>query len=572
MASLSNLTAFEGGRVYDHNHLGALNGVVYHLRYQLDIEDRSGTELAFQIGGEDDQYAIHWIQEHETETQEWFEERLKNELFFRCAISEDDQAYTDVRSAPVDYPLTIEKHPKGGAKYIVKCDSVKHDLYPGKTYYLWLFPIPMYDEQYSWGMLEWGTGLVETLTLSGVAATYTVAYDAAGGSGKPEDQTKNHGEDLILSGTAPTWKGHSFLGWATSAGGEAVYQPGDTYATDEAVTLYAVWKVNQYTDTFDPNGGTGGGSFTGDYGTSYTAPSATRPGFLLNGWYSAKDGGSKVANPGQTITHNASNDTAYAHWNKRTYKIDCDPNGGSFQGSGEITRLTTGLGSGSLASIGKAEKETTTEERAVFLDANGGRCPEEKLTASGAVAHTFTGWYDRQGNRVYDEAGSCVEGTYWQDGKWIYDDDLLLIAGYDKAPVEFAAVELPKPERAGYRFRGWAEDRQAQEGTEGSYLPRTETVTLYAIWEALAVEVIRAQVLAYARGRFRPYRVLVGGKPYMMRLETRPTPLTVTHDGNGNVTIRGDVAVIHDGNGNVTLSGVVVTGYEDGSVTIKGGI
>ena len=569
MASLSNLICFKGsatgGEVSDSNRLGVQKRVPYHLRYQLDIaEGESGSQLAFKISGDEN-------------SSLWLIDDLGNGAIsqdgelFRCAISDGENVYVDVRNTPEGSPLLIEKD-KDGSGYLVRCEGVAHYLFGGKTYYLWLYHKHYdYPDNYYSNALGWTKNQTITLDLSGVAATYTVAYDAAGGSGAPEAQTKNHGEDLVLSNTAPTRKGHSFLGWATAAEGEIAYQPGDTYATDAAVTLYAVWKVNQYTDTFDPNGGTGGGSFTGDYGSSYTAPTATRPGYLISGWWSAKTGGSKVANPGQTITHNANNDTAYAQWKVRTYTISCNPNGGVFQGSEQATQLTTKLHSGSIASIGTAEKGITTEEWAVNLDPKGGNCPVEKVVTGGTVAHIFTGWYDQQGNQVYDENGDCVEGQFWQKSKWIYDNDLQISAWYRKDPVEFTPVELPKAERAGYRFRGWATDPQDQEGISGSYVPQSENVTLYAIWETLVVKIPLARILAYTRGRFRPYRVLVNGKPYMLRLETRSAPLIATYDGKGKVTLLGDVSAIYDGAGKVRLTGAVKVTYENGKVTIKGG-
>lgn len=510
--------------------------------------------------------------------------KINAELSFYFAISTDPEAfanagYGDISSATgkADFALYRGSVANGDAHYKVTCDA-DIALYSDTQYYFWVFPgfSNATGGNGTWGWVWWGRSLTITTTLSGVAATYTVAYDAAGGSREPEDQTKNHGEDLVLSDMVPTKKGHSFLGWAITAGGEVAYQPGDTYATDAAVTLYAVWKVNQYTDTFDPNGGTGGGSFAGDYGSSYTAPTATRPGYLISGWWSATTGGSKVANPGQTITHNANNDTAYAQWKVRTYTISCNPNGGAFQGSEQATQLTTKLHSGSIASIGAAEKGITTEEWAVNLDPNGGSCLAEKVVTGGTVAHIFAGWYDKQGNRVYDENGDCVEGIYWQSGKWVYDDDLQMSAWYRKDPVEFTPVELPKAERAGYRFLGWSADPQDQETVDDSYVPQSEGITLYAVWEALTVEATRAQVLVYARGRFRPYRVLVKSgntvTPCILRLETRPTPLTATHDGAGTVTLHGNVSAIYEGNGTVRLVGASVAKYEDGTVTIKGGI
>ena len=74
--------------------------------------------------------------------------------------------------------------------------------------------------------------------------SHTVSYNANGGRGAPGSQTKWWGEVLTLSSTRPTRANHTFLGWATSAGGAVAYQPGGRYSADNNVTLYAKWKLN----------------------------------------------------------------------------------------------------------------------------------------------------------------------------------------------------------------------------------------------------------------------------------------------------------------------------------------
>ena len=74
--------------------------------------------------------------------------------------------------------------------------------------------------------------------------TYTVSYNANGGSGAPTSQTKTAGTALTLSSTKPTRTGYTFKGWATSASGSVAYQPGSSFATDANTTLYAVWEKN----------------------------------------------------------------------------------------------------------------------------------------------------------------------------------------------------------------------------------------------------------------------------------------------------------------------------------------
>lgn len=82
-----------------------------------------------------------------------------------------------------------------------------------------------------------------TLYAQWTAVTYTVSYNANGGSGAPSSQTKTYGQTLTLSSTRPTRSGYNFKGWATSSTGSVVYQPGGSYTSNSAITLYAVWEV-----------------------------------------------------------------------------------------------------------------------------------------------------------------------------------------------------------------------------------------------------------------------------------------------------------------------------------------
>lgn len=76
------------------------------------------------------------------------------------------------------------------------------------------------------------------------ANTYTVSFNANGGSGAPSSQTKTYGKALTLSSSKPTRSGYNFLGWATGASGAVAYQPGGSYTANAAVTLYAKWQTS----------------------------------------------------------------------------------------------------------------------------------------------------------------------------------------------------------------------------------------------------------------------------------------------------------------------------------------
>ncbi|MDO4556447.1 MAG: DUF6273 domain-containing protein [Lachnospiraceae bacterium] len=76
-----------------------------------------------------------------------------------------------------------------------------------------------------------------------VIPTYTITYDANGGKGAPDTQTKIQDEALTLSTDKPTRADYTFLGWSTNAAASsAEYQPGDKYTLNNAAVLYAVWK------------------------------------------------------------------------------------------------------------------------------------------------------------------------------------------------------------------------------------------------------------------------------------------------------------------------------------------
>lgn len=74
--------------------------------------------------------------------------------------------------------------------------------------------------------------------------TYTVSYNANGGSGAPGSQTKTFGQALTLSGTKPTRPNYTFKGWSPNKSAvSAEYTAGGSYYTDSSVTLYAVWEL-----------------------------------------------------------------------------------------------------------------------------------------------------------------------------------------------------------------------------------------------------------------------------------------------------------------------------------------
>lgn len=152
----------------------------------------------------------------------------------------------------------------------------------------------------------------------GIAAktSYTVKYNANGGSGAPSSQTKWHGTALTLSGTKPTRSGYTFQGWATSSGGSVAYSAGASYTENASVTLYAVWKAGTYTVSYNANGGSGApSSQTKTYGVALTLSSTkpTRTNYTFKGWGTSASATTVAYAAGASYTSNASI-TLYAIW------------------------------------------------------------------------------------------------------------------------------------------------------------------------------------------------------------------------------------------------------------------
>lgn len=129
-----------------------------------------------------------------------------------------------------------------------------------------------------------------------VAQTYSIMFDANGGSGAPATQKKTQGVDLTLSSTVPTRTGYQFLGWTTTrdvftTGG--TFQPGGSFSMDYHVVLYAYWKKLQtYSIHYDANGGSGASATqTKTEGVALTLSSTipTKSGYRFMGWTISKN-------------------------------------------------------------------------------------------------------------------------------------------------------------------------------------------------------------------------------------------------------------------------------------------
>lgn len=151
----------------------------------------------------------------------------------------------------------------------------------------------------------------------GPKPTYIISYNANGGSGAPGNQTKWMNENITLSGERPTRNGYSFQGWGTSSGDTTVdYNPGATYSSNSGITLYAIWKANTYSVTYNANGGSGApGAQTKTHDVNLTLSSTipTLTNYNFKGWGASASSSTVLYSPGGTYSNNAGI-TLYAIW------------------------------------------------------------------------------------------------------------------------------------------------------------------------------------------------------------------------------------------------------------------
>ena len=274
---------------------------------------------------------------------------------------------------------------------------------------------------------------VTELTVQWTAPTYAVTLNTNGGtinSGNVTGYTYGVGATLPAADDM-TYTGHTFKGWYDNENltGSPVTAIGGAETGNKE--YWAKWEINQYTITFDTNGGSEIAPITQDYGTEITAPdNPTRKGYTFMGW----DKEIPETMPAENIT-------VKAQWEINQYTIAFDTNGGS-----EITPITQDYGTKITA--------------------------PDKPTRKG---YTFKGW-DKEIPETMPAENITVKAQ-WEINQYTITFDTN--GGSEIAPItqdygtEITAPD--KPTRKGYTFKGW--DKEIPETMPA------ENITVKAQWE-----------------------------------------------------------------------------------------
>ncbi len=161
-----------------------------------------------------------------------------------------------------------------------------------------------------------------TLYAKWIINQYTISFQSNGGT-SVNPITQDYGTS-VGAPTPPTKTGYTFMGWYR----DEAFNTGYSFTTmpAESPTLYAKWSINQYTISFQSNGGTSINPITQDYGTSVSAPTPpTKTGYTFAGWFTDIN-----LSQFPPVTMPASNITLYAKWTVNQYTVTFNTNGGDF--------------------------------------------------------------------------------------------------------------------------------------------------------------------------------------------------------------------------------------------------
>ena len=370
-----------------------------------------------------------------------------------------------------------------------------------------------------------------TLYAAWTAETYTVTYNANGGTVSPAGKTVTY-DSTYGSLAAPTQSGFTFLGWFTSIDSGTQVTAGTKVTTAADHTIWAHWRADTCVVTYDANGGTVSPSgktvnYNGVYGTLATP---TRTGCTFDGWYTTASGGTAVTS--DTTVTSTIDHTIYAHWAFIPYTVTFNANGGSVSSSSKtviydstygtlITPTRTGYtfngwytaaSGGTKITAGtkvtSAENHTlyahwTANEYTVTYNANGLTVtPATKQvtydSTYGALAtptwtgYTFDGWVLNEtlviSSTKVTTAADHILTAYWMPNSYTvtYNANGGSVSTSGKTVwYDNPYGDLATPTRTGYTFDGWY---TAQTGgtkvTNASTVKTTANHTLYAHWTA----------------------------------------------------------------------------------------
>ena len=344
----------------------------------------------------------------------------------------------------------------------------------------------------------------------------TVTFDPNGGTLTGAATSSEQQNAPIAQPADPTRTGHTFTGWYQDADCTQPWDFDDWVTGD--MTLYAGWRANSYTITFDTAGGSAINPITQDYGTTINAPAApTKTGYTFTGW-------------DKTIpaTMPAGDMTITAQWSINQYTITFDTAGGSAIGPitqdyGTTINAPAAPTKTGYTFIGWEPELPPTmpahnmaltaqwriNSYTVTLDPNGGRVSPDALSVTyltpyGSLPtpvrsdYRFDGWYLGD-DKIEPQTVMTQAAPHTLTARWTFQPSAIVGPSRDTltletnggspiAPIHAARgttldLSALQPEKSGFRFTGWYLDKALTLPVTSLRLDGDQTV--YAGWVSL---------------------------------------------------------------------------------------
>jgi uncharacterized repeat protein (TIGR02543 family) len=315
---------------------------------------------------------------------------------------------------------------------------------------------------------NWNIASNTTLYAQWAANSYTVTFDGNGG-GTPSQATTAVTYDALYGALATvTRTGYTFAGWYTAPTGGSLITSGTTVAITADQTLYAQWIANNYSVTFEANGGETPSptnkvvTYDGLYGPLATV---IRAGYTFTGWFTAISGGTQISS--NTVVTITADQALYAQWTTNSYTVTFDANGGD---------------------------TPSPTNKVVAFDS-----PYGALATVTRTGYTFKGWFTLAsgGVQVTNQTIVLTASDHALYAQWNINSYLIAYNGngntggtppvsnfYNYGEIVTVQGNTGNLVKTGHGFTGW---NTATNGSGTSYAPgstftNTGALTLYAQW------------------------------------------------------------------------------------------
>lgn len=324
--------------------------------------------------------------------------------------------------------------------------------------------------------------------------TYTIHFDANGGSGIMQDQTVNYTQNIKLNKNAFTNTGYTFMGWSTIPNGQVEFADEQSVSqlnnSSEIITLYAVWQINTYSVTILSNNTNIGTVSKNTINVPYnsvvniinntltinnqtiTADIVNNPGYITNfvQWTGVSNG--------QTITSSLSI-TAEFNQQPISYTIKYNGNSGVGEVSNQILQYnqTQNFKSNAFEKTGHTFKGWATEPTGEVVYMPGEQFNNLTIN-NNEIINLYAVWQVNQFTVKYNPNGA--DGSMLNQPMFYGLQYLLTSNSFTKD---------------GYNFLGWAKTADGFvefndcEQVSNLSLNNNDVITLYAVWQKITYSI-----------------------------------------------------------------------------------